>query len=57
MKKIFKNYLEQIINAADQEDAIENVFYGPEGIDMAFQHEKITWEEHQLLLKLINKMA
>ena len=49
-----------IIEAENQEDAMQNVFYGNEyhtGIDQAFQQGLITWKEHQMLLKLIEKMA
>lgn len=54
---MFKKLLERIANAKDQKDAVENVFYGEDGIDMAYQREKITWKEHELLLAIINKMA
>ena len=54
---MFKKFVQRIIDSVDKEDAIQNVFYGENGIDMAFQKEKISWEEHQMLLNLINKMA
>ena len=54
---MFKKFIQRIIEAKDREDAIQNVFYGADGIDMAYQHEKITWKEHEMLLALINKMA
>lgn len=54
---MFKKFVARIIEAENKEDAIQNVFYGADGIDMAFQHEKISWKEHQMLLGLINKMA
>lgn len=63
---MFKKFIERIIAAENRQDAIDNVFYGTVwedgkivqyGIDIAFQHEKITWKEHQMLLNLINKMA
>lgn len=54
---MFKKFIERIIAAENREDAIANVFNAPDGIDIAFQHEKITWKEHQMLLALINKMA
>jgi hypothetical protein len=54
---MFKKLLQRIIDAADREDAIENVFYGEDGIDWAYQHEKITWKEHEMLNALIDKMA
>lgn len=63
---MFKSFIQRIIEAKDQQDAIENVFYGTKiengkvtqyGIDYAYQHDKITWKEHQMLLALIDKMA
>ena len=54
---MFKKYIQQIIKSANQQEALEKVFYGENGIDMAYQHEKITWKEHQMLLALIEKMA
>ena len=53
---MFKRLIQMIINSANREDAIQNVFYGPDGIDMAYQHDKITWKEHEMLFQLIQKM-
>ena len=64
---MFRKFLERIIAAENKEDAIQNIFYGTKfdedgnvteyGIDIAYQHEKISWKEHQMLLALIEKMA
>lgn len=64
---MFKKFIERIIAAKDRDDAINNVFYGTKfdengkiveyGIDIAYQHDKITWKEHELLLAFIEKMA
>lgn len=63
---MFKKFIQRIIAAKDRQDAIDNVFYGTVwkdgtiiqwGIDIAYQYDKITWKEHQMLLKLIEKMA
>lgn len=54
---MFKKFIERIIAAENQQDAIENVFYGDNGIDSAYQKEKISWKEHEMLLALIEKMA
>lgn len=64
---MFKKFIERIIAAQDKEDAVNTVFYGTQydadgkvtqyGIDIAYQHGKITWKEHQMLLALIEKMA
>lgn len=54
---MFKKFIQRIIEAKNQEDAWKNVFYGMDGIDMAFQHDKISWKEFDMLCKLIEKMA
>lgn len=63
---MFKKFLQRIIDSKDQYDAMQNVFYGTKwddngnvieyGIDIAYQHEKITWKQHQMLLGIISKM-
>lgn len=55
-KKMFKKFIQRIIEAENRDDAIQNVFYGSDGIDMAYQREKISYKEHQMLFDLINKM-
>lgn len=54
---MFKKFIQRIIEAENKEDAFNHVFYGADGIDIAFQKEKISWKEHQMLLALIEKMA
>ena len=54
---MFKKFIKRIIEAKNQQDAYDNVFYGEDGIDMAYQHEKITWKEFEMLTALIEKMA
>ena len=54
---MFKKFIKRIIESENKDDAIMNVFYGENGIDIAFQREEISWEEHQMLLGLINRMA
>ena len=54
---MFKELLKRIIKAENKEDAIENVFYGNDGIERAFDREVISWEEYEMLNAIINKMA
>ena len=54
---MFKKFIQRIIEAKDREEAIQNVFYGADGIDMAFQRDKLSWKEFEMLRKLIDKMA
>ena len=64
---MFKKFIQRIIDCKDQQEAWDNVFYGTTwdesgkvteyGIDIAYQHDKISWKEHQMLVALIHKMA
>ena len=54
---MFKKFLKRITEAKNQEEAWKTVFYGEDGIDMAYQHEKISWGDFQLLIDIIKKMA
>lgn len=66
-KATFRTFCERIAQAQNREDAIQNIFYGQRyddagnverwGVDIAFQREKITWAEHQILLQIIEKLA
>lgn len=53
----FKKFIQRIIEAENKEDALKNVFYAADGIDIAYQHEKITYKEYEMLLQIIKKMA
>lgn len=64
---MFKKFIERIIAAKDKQDAVDNVLYGTifdnsghiiqYGVDLAYQHEKISYKEHELLFALVEKMA
>lgn len=53
---MFKKFVQMIVEYDGRDDAIQNVFYGENGIDRAYQSGKIAWKEHQLLLALIEKL-
>ncbi len=53
---MFKKFIERIVACQSKEEAWETVFYGEDGIDMAFQKELISWKDHQLLVQVIRKM-
>lgn len=60
ISKEVKSILYRIINAADKNEAINNVFYsggGQPGIDKLFQAGKISAEEHEILFQIIEKLA
>lgn len=53
---MFKKFVAELV-AAKSEDEVTHIFYKEDGIDRAFQKEKITWKEHQLLLALVDKLS
>lgn len=54
--KLANKFLDEIIIARTSEQILD-VFYRTDGIDMAYQKELITWEQHQRLLGVINKLV
>lgn len=54
---MFKKFIQRIIESENKEQALNTVFYGENGIDMAYQREQISWKDHEMLLALIEKMA
>lgn len=52
-KRNIREFLVRIVEARDYQTACEQVFYGEDGIDMAFQRDEISWDDHQLLLRVI----
>ena len=37
---MFKKFIQRIIEAENREDAMQNVFYGNDGIDIAFREKR-----------------
>lgn len=58
---MFKKLLAEMI-AAETEEEITHILYRMKsdkedwGVDLAFQHEKITWKEHEMLFNLGDKL-
>ncbi len=52
---MFKKFLKEIIEANTEEDLLD-IFNREDGIDMMYQKEKLSWEDHKMLLALINKL-
>ena len=55
MFKTFKGYLKEIA-AAETEEQLLEIFNGPEGVDMAYQRERLGWNDQQILLDIIEKI-
>lgn len=52
--KTFKGYIIDIAKAESTEELYE-ILDGEYGVDMAFQHGKLTWKDHEILYALAGK--
>jgi len=52
--KTFKGYVIDIAKAETTADLYE-ILDGESGVDMAFQHDKLTWKDHEILFALAGK--
>ena len=61
-QKIFRKLLDELL-AAKTEEEITAVLYRStgyfkdDGVDLAFQHELITWEDHERLFTLAARLS
>lgn len=55
--EMFKKLLKRITEAKNANEAWDNVFYGADGIDMAYQQGKINAADYELLVAVLEKMA
>lgn len=55
MRAMFKKLFDRLMDAATNEEN-EGVLYAEDGVDMMFQREKITWEDHQRLFNLAARL-
>lgn len=53
---MFKKFVRELVEAETEEEIL-SIFYRADGIDMSYQHDKITWTDHELLLDLVNKLS
>ena len=55
---MFKKFVIRIANATSY-DELMDILYGENGVDMAYQHEKLNWKDHEILFQLaaVHKMA
>lgn len=52
---MFKKLLDELLDAQTSEE-INSVLYRNDGVDMSFQREKISWQDHQRLFKLAARL-
>ena len=53
---MFKKFVAELV-AAKTDDQVNYILYREDGVDMAFQKEKISWKEHELLFQLAGALA
>lgn len=53
---MFKRFT-YLIAIARNKDELNEIFYGMDGINMEYQKGKLSWDDHQTLLKLIDKIT
>lgn len=51
----FRAFLDEILAARD-DDEVSRILYREEGVDMAYQHNELTWEDHERLFRLAGKL-
>ena len=52
---MFKKFFDELL-AATTAEQINAILYREDGVDRAFQREKITWQDHERLFKMAAKM-
>ena len=59
---MFKKLLDELLAATTAEE-VNHILYRTKnetegwGVDLAFQHEKISWQDHERLFKLADRLA
>lgn len=53
--EMFKKFIDEMIKANTVEE-IEDILYRKDGVDLSFQHDKISWVDHQRLFNLASKL-
>lgn len=52
---MFKKLLDELLKA-QTEDEITSILYREDGVDLSFQHEKLSWQDHERLFKLADRL-
>lgn len=53
---MFKKFFDELM-AAYTEKQIMDILYRADGVDMAFQREKISWQDHKRLFLLADSLS
>lgn len=53
---MFKKLLDELLAATTQE-AITDILYRKDGVDLSYQREKLSWDDHERLFKLAGRLS
>lgn len=53
---MFKKFFDEMLKATTQKE-IDDILYRQDGVDLSFQHDKLSWNDHQRLFKLAEKLV
>ena len=53
---MFKKFFDELLTA-ETEQQIEDIIYRADGVDMAFQREKISWQDHERFFQLAGSLS
>lgn len=54
---MFKKFIEKLIEAETEEQVNHILYDFDDGVDMAYQRDKITYKEHELLFELAGRIS
>lgn len=53
---MFKKFFDELLTA-ETEEQITDILYRADGVDLSFQREKITWQDHARLFELADRLS
>lgn len=53
--KMFRKLFDELL-AAQSSDEIDTILYREDGVDLSYQHDLLSWEDHQRLFALASMM-
>lgn len=53
---MFKKFFDEML-AAKAEEEITSILYRADGVDLSFQREKLSWQDHERLFNLAGRLC
>lgn len=54
--KEFREFMDALLEA-DTEEKITEILYGANGVDLSYQRDEISYEDHERLFKLADRLS